>query len=533
MKVKTLLIAAVMVLALSAAAFAQVTFQVSSQPTTTVTTTGNTEPAGPIVFTVGTSVTTTIAGTITIDYPRPITVVIGSLSVTPGAGNAGGDAVVAINPSGLTNSTGGGSPHGLLVLAVPAGHYTQGNTYTVAGVRLQIAGNPVSAALAVNISTDAGVNISAGQTAPVVINGAAAAITIDSKASRVGSIDSLGAAINPRLALKEGYLNAYGATDLGMILRITLSAAPPAGYTIAFPLTVNTTTGGGVLTAVSVAENTDGSTAIGGISALSAGPTINSTTSSAQLKVYYQLTSASAATSTDTATVEPTLSYDKTTYGLPAAAVNITWTVTLAPIQAALTTTTPITVPTGSATPRYELSEIASSVALLGQGTGTGVLLIPYALTNTALNYATGLAIANTTVDPGAEAMFGKGTTIQGAVPQSGTVTFHFYQQQVGSTAPAHYSYTTGASSPGTGLDATGKLPAGSTYVVLLNEITAKITGMPADFSGYVVIITNFGNVHGEYFISNFSSFTHGALMLVVNSTAAGPGRSLPELLQN
>jgi hypothetical protein len=48
-------------------------------------------------------------------------------------------------------------------------------------------------------------------------------------------------------------------------------------------------------------------------------------------------------------------------------------------------------------------------------------------------------------------------------------------------------------------------------------------------FSGYVFIVTDFTNGHGEYFISNFDNFTHGSLMLVVNDldrAISGAGRT-------
>ena len=51
-----------------------------------------------------------------------------------------------------------------------------------------------------------------------------------------------------------------------------------------------------------------------------------------------------------------------------------------------------------------------------------------------------------------------------------------------------------------------------------LNGLQAA--GQTGDFTGYIFVVTNFTNAHGEYFISDFSGgFTNGALMLVVNQT--------------
>jgi hypothetical protein len=134
---------------------------------------------------------------------------------------------------------------------------------------------------------------------------------------------------------------------------------------------------------------------------------------------------------------------------------------------------------------------------------------MPYAVDQ--VGYDTGIAISNTTKDPGAQAM-GITETI---VAQSGNITFYFYQD--GDPVSV---YTTQAGSPGAGLDATGNLVAGATYSVLLSEIAALAQPpIPAeDFQGYVFIICNFTNAHGQYFISDFEFFTNGALMLVIDT---------------
>jgi ADP-ribosylglycohydrolase len=37
------------------------------------------------------------------------------------------------------------------------------------------------------------------------------------------------------------------------------------------------------------------------------------------------------------------------------------------------------------------------------------------------------------------------------------------------------------------------------------------------EFAGYVIAVCDFTHGHGQYFVSNFNSFTNGALMLVVS----------------
>src|SRR5437867_12982455 len=107
MRMKTLLVAAGIFFAFSAAAFAQATYSVRSIPVTAVVKSGLTEKTGDITFTQisGTSVT----GTITITYGVPITINIA--------------AQVTVTPTGVTglgvNSTASSNSAGVLVINVP------------------------------------------------------------------------------------------------------------------------------------------------------------------------------------------------------------------------------------------------------------------------------------------------------------------------------------------------------------------------------------------------------------------------------
>jgi hypothetical protein len=104
-------------------------------------------------------------------------------------------------------------------------------------------------------------------------------------------------------------------------------------------------------------------------------------------------------------------------------------------------------------------------------------------------------------------------------------MTFYFYPQQ-----GSPFDYTTADDSPGAGLDAGGKLAAGGTYTVLLSELIAA-AGSRDFFTGYIIVITNFTNAHGQYFVSDFQFFTNGALMLVLDNPEMG--RAGPETLEN
>jgi hypothetical protein len=187
-----------------------------------------------------------------------------------------------------------------------------------------------------------------------------------------------------------------------------------------------------------------------------------------------------------------------TSTALPLAQGTITATAHIAPID---TATTPTLIPRYADFPECE----TATETLVSISGGSTALLIPYA--QTADIWDTGIAIANTTKDPGLTVM-----SIAGARAQSGTISFYLYPQLGGTVL----TYTTQAGSPGSGLDATGKLASGQLYTVMLSQIVPLAGGAAnGDFSGYVIVVTNFINAHGEFFVydSNPITFVHGALM--------------------
>jgi hypothetical protein len=230
------------------------------------------------------------------------------------------------------------------------------------------------------------------------------------------------------------------------------------------------------------------------------------TSSSTTLTVCYSITSALLNPS-PTQQERVAIEYGVTAPGtatLPLSVGNISVTATFAPVGTAFTSsgaviTTPI--------PRYAAEEVGPVTIVTVFGANT-TLLIPFATTVTGANYNTGIAISNSTKDPGLAAM-----GFASAIPQTGTLTFYFYPA-LPSTA-ASFTYTTAAGSPGSGLNATGGVPTGSTYTVLLSQLLAA-AGQPADFSGYVFVIANFTNAHCLYVVSNFTSFSQGSHALVV-----------------
>lgn len=497
MKAKTLLVAAVMFLGLAAAAYAQgtATFQVGSIPVTAVTATGLTEKTGSITFTTVSGSAATVLGTISISYGVPIT--------NQGANITGTATTGALPTIGSTNNTAG-----VVVIDVSPG-FT--GTFTLSGVRVAVSGTTLTS-LTASLSA-VGNAIVAGQTVVTVISSISNGLA--SLTSTTGVINAVtgGVTTQPILKVKENYLDAFkqtppGAPDdqtTGVWLRFTLSANPPTGMTIAFPATA-TTDSTGIFTTI----NSDG-TALG---------TAVNITATSGLTVYYQLTSDSDPTKIETLTIPLAVSVDTTKASFPLASVSITATVTLAPIGTAFGTnnaliTTPI--------PRFTALEVGPA-SILGISGSATTLIIPFASTVSASGYNTGISVANTTTDPGATAMFGLGS----AIKQTGPITFYFYPQQSGSTAATAFSYTTGAASPGTGLDSSGRLPSGSTYTALLSQLLAAASA-PADFSGYIIVVTSFTNAHIQYIITDFKAFANGGQGMVVSTSRA----TTPEALNH
>lgn len=527
MKTRTLLIAAVMFVGLTAASFAQATFSVGSIPVTAVVNTGQVELTGAVTFDQTSGVTNN--GTITISYGVPITVAFSSVSVTALAGTAFASATCGapLLPTGVcvstvtVNTTASSNTNGLLVVNVPAG-VAAGGSFTVSGARVAIAGTGLTS-LTANLSTTNNA-ITAGQTSVVVISSiqpgiAGVGTKIGSTSPNVGRINAVSGAITTtpaQVTVKEGFLNAWGdptnLTNAG--LRITLSANPPSGVKIIFPANATTDgTGSPVFTTM----NSDGSL-------ISADVTISSTSTS--LQVFYKAVSTTDPTKQETLVIPVTFSVSSSA-SLPLPSTQITYVVSLAPIGTAFDSNGNV-IADVKLIPRYAASDVGPATLLSITGLTT-TMLVPFAQTVTALGFNTGLAISNTTEDPGTTAM---GFTT--ATPQTGTITFYFFPSLPNPTAtnPTNFSFSpTGTF--GHGLDANGRLIAGGTFTALISEIFAAAS-QPADFNGYIFIVTNFTNAHGFWTISDFKSFSQGGAMLVLNPATTDGGRTLtPEALNN
>ncbi len=535
MKTKTLLIAAAMLLCMTAASYAQSIYATSSTPITTVIASGNAELAGNITFTA--SGANSVAGTISIQYGgNNVNITsnfdpakVNAVAVTT-VGGGGSSAVVDLTASQF-------SP-GLLVVDVPAG-LVPPYTITVSNVRVQINGTGLTSLIA-NISATGNL-IAAGSTSLTVINsttgvGIASATSYTkvppisdlSKNAGSASINGVTAVITPATAdnytgntsivIKEGFLAAF---TKGVGARITVSAIPPKGIKFAFPGTATSYASDGT----SINPNwVRGDSTVG--TATGTYTISSSSTNSGDLQVYYYVNTDTNADPVNIEYLEIPVTVTSDNGRVPYSATQFTYTVSLAPVANPYNRDgVPGTLPA----PRFAALETAAATLTTITGSST-TLLIPYGYASTtAGDFNTAMAIANTTEDPG--------TTIlgfTGATKNGGAVTFYLFP--INATLPM-FTYKTVAGSPGSGLDASGLIPAGGTYSVFLSQIFPLAT--PADgststignvFQGYVMIQTGFTNAHGIFVISNFTTLTaQSSLMSVLGINGSRQG--FPEVV--
>lgn len=509
MKTK-ILIAAVMFLALSAAAFAQATFQVSSVPVTTVASCGAAELTGDVIFTTVAGTGSTGAGTSSLVLTYNVPVVSKTLGTAlqvfvNGVESATDEAAATVSGSTVT-------------IPVSEAITVGGQSIRVSGVRANVAGSGVSSVtVSVTASGNPGFAFVGGQTNLTVVSSVSPALkALTTTAINVTAATGVAAAAG-NIKVQENFINAFntagtvGAGNQGQILQLTFSSIP-TGLTLTLPTAVSST-GGDVFTLVDLTVSSQG--AVTTATAASAGVLAASST---PVSAFYELTSAVASNSLKTVNIPVTAAKTATaTLPIPLSTVNVT--ANLAPQNVA-----PATGVTGmSFVPRYggDLC-LVGPTAILNVVSARTPLLIPYALF-VQNAFDTGMAIANTTSDPGATAM--SLSTNGAATKQDGGVTFYFFGQTGITGTPTSFA-TTASGAPGSGLNASGLVASGSTYVVGLGELLTKAGFTGTFWQGYIIAVCDFTNGHGQYFIGNNSSqgatgWEQGALMLVIPTSRA------------
>jgi hypothetical protein len=447
---------------------------VGSIPVTTVVESGRTEKSGDILFTSVPYSGSTVTGTITIDYGVPITYA-GSVSATAtdAATAPDIDNVVVENLTQLVFTV-------IPDAANPSSEYF----IRVSGVRVDVAGDPGAVPLNAQISTT-GNAITTGESNPRVINAARAGIAslTGGGAVQINSVTGyISGATGTTLDALEGFRSAFGLTvDAGQStpqrIRVILDQRLPTGLTIQFPEYDNS----GLWQRIG-----DGTISYADGSSPYVDYQVYADTNQTAVE-HFQLISL---------TVDADPAADR---GGAYPDVIIHASVSLAPIDTASPT----------AVPRYVYVPVGS-VPIVTFFHPTTTLLLPFSVNSAFVadqpHYQTGMAIANTTLDP-------TNMGVDQAVPQDGAFTIYLYRD-----TGATYSVASSAL-PQKDILAAGVLGRGKTYTVLLSEVLDAASASE-DFSGYIFIVTQFTNAHGEYFVfddSNITNFTHGALMLVID----------------
>ena len=482
-----IMLGAVIFVLCAAAAYAQVT--VSSIPVTTARSTGRAELAGSVRVTA--TAATPAGDTFTVRYGIPVTNdSTTGISISIGGGLGAGCTIAGVdNTNGIVTITGCPAAGG-------ANQY-----FELDGVRVSLdgyAGTSVNATVGALLTT-----ITAGQTQAVVIQSIAAGM-VDGQTTTLKNTTAtvLANATNlltspAKLFVKEGFASAFkslteegtGASQATQIL-LTVSGLP-TGVTVAVASGAGTSSG-----------------------------TLTATFSAAS---FTSLVTTSAVTITgDSQSAVETLEFDFTpsftTPTLPLATTSYTVAATLTPNDAALSTTSGVfksgTPPTYKA-PKFAVSNLSGTVLTVLPASTS--MLIPYA--STQATYDTAIAIANTTTDP-------FGATTGGAAAQNGAITFYFYPND-GTTIA---SYTTSATSPGSGLTTSGVLNSGSTYTVGLTKLLqAAAPTRTAPFSGYIIAVVNATDCHGISYITNYSGFTSFSPLLVIPNPGGTARTSLAD----
>jgi hypothetical protein len=506
MKTKTLLIAAVMFLGISVAAFAQATYTVSASPVPLVVSSGYAERVGSIGFSTVPESDVTVTGYIYIKY--------GSLRIAnnnqtlidlidivpfvdPDANLPGYINPPDIDVVGVEQDTDGQDTLVLSVYPAPSFAARQ-YSFRINGVRVDVTEWPATEALHATIFATENL-LTNGEVSTTVLYGKSQAIDSLEVNNPLTLSALIGGSGNVTLDVTENFRNAFGkVTEMGItqnILQTLKFKLPnvPLGITLTFPnFSVD-----GKWTRLSAATVTG---------------------NDATQYVRYQLNSDS-----DVAAIEEVRFVVNVVAAPPSltlynTSLRLIPEVTLGPIAGGIYDDF---YPSNPAfyVPRYEADFVVGdeSIFVWEEDFNNTFLMVLYATME--LGYNTGIAIANTT-------MSGNGNEdswpMNPSLLQGGQIIFRFFDNAEGMVT------LNSAALVGTSiqkvLDSEGKLPSGKSYVVLLSQLL-DAAGFEGDsFTGYILINARFPLAHGQYFVSDFSDFTNGALMLVISTTSGTRG---------
>lgn len=502
MKTKTLLIAAVMFLGISVAAFAQATYTVSASPVPLVIDKGYAEKVGSIGFNTISESDVTVTGYVYIKYGGlPIANKEGDLIdlisieefVDPGEVTAGRYNPPTVTIAGIEQDA---DDQDVLVLSIvpAASNAARLYSFRVNGVRVDVT-EWTGRDLQANVYATENL-ITNGEARATVVYGTRESIA-SFTATAVVTLSALNggegtAVLDATEAFRSAFAKYVDSTQNTLqILKIRIPSVPD-GITLTFPGTDSAGVWGLIPGSI---------------------PTFSGPLSTPKVLVYKLLRDSDLANAehvifnvlVDAASPSTSL-YDTTATIVPS--------ITLGPLTAGDTGG-----PFEDYVPRYiEDWKTANSIIEWEEEFDNTFLMIPYA--TTVGDYDTGIAIANTTLSPA----YNVDTWPMIAnVLQEGEIIFNFYDNAQGVVKVSSTDAAVLATLTQGVLTTDGRLPAGKSYIALISQLLATSNKFQngEEFTGYVLINCKFPFAHGQYFISDFGDFTNGALMLVVR-TAGG-----------
>jgi hypothetical protein len=508
----------ILLMGMTTSAFAQLSCGVASTPVSRATATGHTEPAGDLIFNCVAGPNPTTASRFTIDYGVPIT---NNQTEPTGGGidienESGSFAAVGQGPTVETVNNEGGQ----LVILVPAQAAPANGSFTVANVLVSLFGS-AGTTLDANVSVSPGNNvfITAGQNVARVISSirpGIATVELDEGPARflaTGNAIEAGVTDFFTLEVTENYIDMFrsqaqaptGATN-SVWLMIEFDGIPEDG---AFNCTAD-------LEGTPAVVTTDPDDGFGPDADIDDGDNV----------LFVAVAADADLGAIETMTIACD-GFDFSDSPTPLLG-EITAAVTLAPTGDALDDGDVFDdADDEGRVPRYE-EEFFDAVTVATFTPATTTFLVPLVMGNPAVpqpfgSYDTGIAIANTTLDPWET---GDDPDEGGALEQDGTLTFYFFP-----TTGDPFTVTPAQIAGACGANGGGVLARGRTFVCNTSEILRE-GGRTAAFTGYMFIVAGFTQGHGTAFIYGGTPqerFTSATDVLVIRPPAVFQRLDNPE----
>jgi len=554
------LMVAVLVVALAPSSFAQVNIQIFNTPSPSeIATARNAQTSDPSSTGNGILVSGALianspltATALTFTFPATITSSTSAITCanpdgSPISGcNAGnspnvptGDPIAISGATGLFAGVAIASinfSNGTVQLTLPgSANNTGSGTFRLVGVRLDVNGKTAPLNASASLGSSSNNYILQSTTVPVIsaLGPGIGSVNVGSNGTNANGGTALlftnqtggtPADATASVVIAEGFASAWRTTTQvgtqgtpiasmnGTLVQLTVNGLP-AGVTATLTLAGK----GG-----SSSNGIGGATSVGGngVSFITTGltsATVQAPNSSNPNRniAYVQFNSASLST------VE-SIEVDITLSGTPSSTLTagtISLDVTMGPVGPALTPSTATFAnqpsqsltdltpanPPNLATAYVRFGASATTVTIGSIVAANTTLLIPYAVR--VGTYDTGIAIANTTLDP-----FGASG---GATASAGTMTLTMFPRNATGADPSFAVTTSSTVRPGVGLSTSGTLVAGGTWTGLMSDIMTA-AGKTGDYFGYIFIQTNFLNAHGAAYIFNGAGFTSSTPVLVL-----------------